>query len=180
MHWKRVLRNGAPVLQTSRPRRDPAERFWEKVDRSCVEDACWPWLASRDELGYGFFRLVPGENMRKAHRCAWILTFGEPEPGMSICHRCDNPPCCNPSHLFAAPHQENMRDRNRKQRTTKGRTGHHGESSGKAAKLRLADVNAIRDLYAQGGLSQTALGERFGVSQTQVGRIVRGERWSLG
>lgn len=135
-------------------------------------------MASRDELGYGMFRLVPGETMKKAHRSAWILTNGQPPPGQSVCHKCDNPWCCNPTHLFLGTHQENMRDRDRKGRSTKGRTFHHGEGSGRSAKLTLADVTTIRETYARGGVSQSALGERFGVGQTQIGRIVRGLRWA--
>jgi hypothetical protein len=116
--------------------------------------------------------------MRKAHRIAWILTNGEPSEGAQILHRCDNPPCCNPAHLFPGTHQDNMADRNAKGRTTAGRHhGAHGEQS-HLAKLTLPDVRAIRRAYAAGGVSQSALGAQYGVSQTQVGRIVRGVRWA--
>lgn len=91
------------------------DRFWTRVDRAGGPDACWPWVAGRFASGYGSFR-VGGHNAR-AHR--WLLghlrgeALGRDELG---CHRCDNPPCCNPSHLFIGSHGDNTRDM-----TAKGR-----------------------------------------------------------
>lgn len=118
----------------------------------------------------------PGENMVKAHRASWMLTNGDPGE-MHVMHRCDNPSCVNPAHLSLGSHEENMQDRNGKGRTTLGRAGHHGEGSGRSAKLTLQQVREVRERYARGGVSQTALGVEFGISQTQVGRIIRGVRW---
>lgn len=178
-HYKRWRKRGSPTSPTPLPKRRPAvDRFWTKVTQG-EPDACWEWQGARDSLGYGFFRVTPGETMRRSHRVAWELTNGPILSGLLVCHQCDNPPCCNPAHLFLGTNADNMADRNHKGRTTKGRVLHCGESSGRSTKLTLAEVEAIVAAYAAGGISQESLGHLHGVSQTQIGRIIRGERWRV-
>lgn len=99
------------------------ERFWEKVDRSS-KDGCWPWLAARfDARGYGAFKKRDDRGrwkMERAHRVAWMLVHGAIPAGMVVCHRCDNPPCCNPEHLFLGTALDNNRDAAAKGRTARG------------------------------------------------------------
>lgn len=84
------------------------ERFWSKVDRR-GPDECWPWKGSRNPDGYGSFS-YQGRQAR-AHRMAWMLANGAvPEAGKLICHSCDNPPCCNPAHLWPGTPSDNMKD----------------------------------------------------------------------
>lgn len=116
--------------------------------------------------------------MSKAHRVGWELVNGPIPTSMLVCHTCDNPPCCSPAHWFLGTNFDNMQDRNAKGRTTKGRTVHHGEGSGRSAKLSLEQVRAIRAVYVAGGVSQAVLGIEHGVSQTQISRIIRGIRWA--
>lgn len=87
------------------------ERFWPKVDQTGGPDACWPWTRSlfRRGLPYGQFQWRGRPHV--AHRIAWMLTNGEIPEGMKVCHRCDNPPCCNPSHLFLGDQSANERDK---------------------------------------------------------------------
>src|SRR5262245_56068801 len=82
------------------------ERFWRKVERGDAS-VCWPWKAARSS-GYGVLR-VAGRNIR-ANRLAWELTHGPVPPGLWVLHRCDNPPCCNPAHLFLGSNEDNVRD----------------------------------------------------------------------
>lgn len=174
-HWKHWRRWGDPEhYQTEKPRVPAAERFWPKVAKGGPDD-CWEWTAARDPLGYGFFRMEPDEPMCRAHRAAWTLTHGAISDGLIACHHCDNPPCCNPSHLFLGTNSDNAADRVAKGRSSRKVT-HFGETSPKA-KLTAAEVGEIRRRYAVGGVVQRELGEEFGVSQTQIGRIVRGVRW---
>lgn len=81
--------------------------FWKWVDRS-DPDGCWPWTRFRGTDGYGFLRI--GQKTIRTHRHAWTLTNGPIPSGAEVCHRCDNPPCCRPDHLFLGTHAENMAD----------------------------------------------------------------------
>lgn len=85
-----------------------AVRFWSKVQKG-GPDQCWEWLASRKPSRYGQFTL-PGNKLVRAHRMAWVLTHGEIAGGLCVLHRCDNPPCCNPGHLFLGTLRDNARD----------------------------------------------------------------------
>lgn len=91
-----------------------SERFWSKVSKG-GSDECWMWAASCGTNGYGQFSM-PGDRIVKSHRIAWILTHGEIEDGMCVLHKCDNPPCCNPSHLFLGTVADNNRDMRQKGR----------------------------------------------------------------
>jgi hypothetical protein len=93
-----------------RKRRNEAERFWEKVDRR-GEDECWPWLAGKHK-GYGAFREAgyrSHERKAPAPQVAYRLTYGPLREGLEIDHICLNKLCCNPAHLDAVTHSENMR-----------------------------------------------------------------------
>jgi hypothetical protein len=90
-------------------------RFWAKVDKSAGADACWAWTGkARSQYGYGAFNV--GGRMVGAHRLAWELTNGVIAGGMHVCHRCDNPLCCNPGHFFLGTAQDNMDDMSAKGR----------------------------------------------------------------
>jgi len=147
-----------------------ADRFKKFVDKSAGPDECWPWMGSRDRHGYGGIRRSAGCGRiappLKAYRVAWELAVGPIPAGMSVCHRCDNPPCCNPAHLFLATHAENMADKVRKRRH------HHGDTHA-FAKLNSDLIVQIRNSTG----SQRKVGEQFGVSQTLIGLIKRRKIW---
>jgi hypothetical protein len=98
------------------------ERFWAKVDRSGGPDACWLWTAGTFRLrnGYGKFGADPAASRTVyAHRFAYELSHGPIPPGLLVCHHCDNPPCCNPAHLFLGTIADNMRDMSDKGRAAR-------------------------------------------------------------
>lgn len=104
-------------VTAGRKRRPLSERFWEKVKRG-APDECWEWQAAKTEKGYG--RLTSGrKNHLKAHRVAFALANGGTvDDDTNVLHRCDNPPCCNPAHLFAGTRRDNTQDMIRKGRNS--------------------------------------------------------------
>lgn len=143
------------------------ERFWSKVDKSAGPEGCWPWKAGKFKDGYGLFNLA-GKKV-KAHRMAFELGKGPIPVGMDVLHDCDNHPCCNPDHLRAGTQLDNARDA-----VTRGRMA-KGERNG-WAKLTEVQVREIRELFAAGN-TQTALGQRMGVTQPNISYIVHGKIW---
>jgi hypothetical protein len=148
------------------------ERFWEKVAKAGADD-CWLWKAGRNQYGYGLI------SHRLAHRVSWEIAYGKPvPPGLVVCHGCDNPACVNPEHLWLGTQRDNLQDM-----FAKGRGKHvvprdNGRERNPMAKLTADDVGKIRSLA--GTMTQRKLGERFGVGQDQISRILSGERWASG
>lgn len=128
-----------------------------------ASDECWIWTGPRVRGGYG----RAGVNL--AHRLAWERANGPIPEGLFVLHRCDNPPCCNPSHLFLGTHDDNMRDRDAKGRTLRG------EATG-AARLKAEDIPVIRRLASE-GLSQRKIASSFGVSHTTIQDVLHHKRW---
>lgn len=96
------------------------ERFWAKVDRRGPND-CWEWKAGLFPDGYGVFNLSPAQRNARAHRVAWQFANNQAPPrGLNVCHECDNPPCCNPGHLWLGTQKQNMHDMARKGRLRSG------------------------------------------------------------
>ena len=160
---------------------DHAERFWAKVRKSA---GCWTWSGACNRAGYGQFKLS-GRQLG-AHRVAWELENGPIPEGMSVLHRCDNPPCVRHDHLFIGSAQDNMTDKARKGRTYRGgpTAPATGEQNGNS-KLMEKDAQHIRALYVRGGRgttrsgpTQKELAQRFGITQTVVSKILRGELWA--
>lgn len=97
----------------------PEQRFWIRVDKKGLDD-CWEWtgpckagsVKGKSFYGHLHFR----GKVIGAHRLAWILTHGPIPKGLEVCHKCDNPGCCNPNHLWLGTHLENIRDRDSKGR----------------------------------------------------------------
>lgn len=88
--------------------------LWAKIDQSAGLDECWPWRACLRGDGYGWVGMKIDDRKRtfKAHRVVAHLTLGLDlnDPDQLACHHCDNPPCCNPLHLFVGSHRDNTMD----------------------------------------------------------------------
>ncbi len=106
--------------------------------------------------------------MERAHRVAYAFAVGDPGD-LHVLHRCDNPPCCNPAHLFVGTYADNNRDCRQKRRNRFGESHH-------SAKLTAPKVQAIRQLSAAGALG-TELAAHFGVTPQTISYVVRRQIW---
>jgi hypothetical protein len=145
-------------------------KFWSRVDKSGGENACWIWTGARNPEGYGSINWYRAS--RRSHRIAYELAFGVSPESLCVLHKCDNPRCCNPAHLFLGTSAENNTDRKRKNRTVAKK----GEDQWKH-KLTANQVAEIRHVYSFGLVSQRELASRFGVQQTTIWNVVNYRTW---
>jgi hypothetical protein len=138
-------------------------RFWAKVDKN---GDCWEWMANTRK-GYGSIK-VSGISVY-AHRLSWEMQNGPLQNGMLVLHKCDNPRCVNPSHLFVGTQKDNMEDREAKDRGADRRGNKNGRS-----KIPQAAIALI--LASKESLSTLAL--KYGVSKTAIRLIKIGKNWS--
>jgi hypothetical protein len=161
-----------------------AERFWSNVEIRGV-DECWPWLAGknprRDNYGRFWIKRVEYRTNRMAY---WLHYKVDPGPD-DTCHTCDNPPCCNPAHLFKGTRAVNLADMRSKGRQAKGANhglklhperAAHGEKLPQT-KLNPDTIRAIRARHAQGGITQARLAAMFGIGQAHLWYIVHRKVW---
>lgn len=140
------------------------DRFWAKV-RKLDGDSCWEWTAARNKHRYGMF--WDGEKMVLAHRFAFALTNGADDVE-DVCHRCDNPPCVRPDHLFGGTHTENVRDM-----VHKGRQCTPIGEGNPNARLAFDEVLELRRRH-EGGEDIASLARSFGISWNSAKRIAIG------
>lgn len=119
------------------------EKLWDNIDTSKGDNACWEWQGTRNSGGYG--TLSGNENGLLAHRVAYEILVGEIPKGMFVCHKCDNPPCCNPSHLFLGTPKDNIRDM-----IDKGRHGDQLNIYDPAKDINRYDTQCIIDDWHEG------------------------------
>ena len=151
--------------------REPGPWFWEELEKK--ESGCWEWRKTRIPVrgnvtnNYGMVT-VPGGKKVLAHRVAWKLAYGEIPEGKQVCHGCDNPPCCNPDHLYLATQSENIRDSSRKGRLHK------------TAKLTEEQVREIRrrlrESWNKYGL-KAQLAREYGITKDHMSAIVSRKSW---
>lgn len=138
---------------------------WELVGSGCFE-----WTASKAGRGYGQIKIPKTRRQEYAHRLAYRIYHGEIPDDKEVCHKCDNPACVNPDHLFLGSRKENAEDMAAKMRSLYG-------SRNPNSKLSDASVRKIRVLLAEGKMSQEKIARLFGTSQMNVSRIKRGIYW---
>lgn len=158
----------------AKPRMENSERvirFWSRVSKQ--KSGCWVWIGATNGPGYGKF--YDGTKVEMAHRFSFILAHGSIDPGQFICHRCDNPPCVNPEHLFVGSQSDNLRDAYSKGRMAICKLNASGR--GNQIKLTIYDVREIR-LRHRRGETQTSIAEDFEINQTMVSAIVRNKSWA--
>lgn len=152
-------------------------RFWRKVDRAAGPGACWPWTGGRKTAGYGNFCVDRRTNTFViAHRYAYEQVHGAIPDGMYVCHRCDNPWCCNPAHLFVGTAAENNRDMRQKGRAPRVviTESRRRELSRVRGRLTEDQVRAIWGLRAS-RRSAMSVARELGVSYHSVHSVWRGQ-----
>ncbi len=145
------------------------KRFICKVS---VGDDCWEWCGSKDSSHYGMIKSKGTKNV-KAHRASDVVFISPIPTDMQVLHKCDNPGCVNPKHLFLGTHKDNMRDMAEK--------GRHNTKYGEQAphvRLNWEKVSEIRLRYANGE-TQEVVAAAFGINHADVSRIVLNKRWKL-
>ncbi len=139
------------------------------VSKLEFKDECWEWCAARDEDGYGKIKIA-GKN-RRTHRISYQLHVGQIAPGSQVLHKCDNPPCVNPDHLFVGSNDDNMADKSIKMRVVRGDMSPH-------AKLSAVTVSEMRQEYALGTVRQVDLAKKHGVDQTTISLALCMKTWN--
>jgi hypothetical protein len=151
---------------------DWENRFWSYVQKGSG-DECWEWVGARIAAGYG--EIMLSAKMYRAHRLSYEIVVGPIDLGLEVCHKCDNPACVRPDHLFLGTHKQNMQDMARK-----GRWGHSPNQAGEnhgCAKLTWGQVREIRSNYAELHEPQRSIAARYGVTQTTILHIVHNKTW---
>lgn len=139
---------------------------WLEPNGDCLE-----WSGGKHRQGYGLTFCPTFKKMVTTHRMAYELEFGDIPKDMHVLHKCDNPPCCNPEHLFLGTHQDNMDDMRQKGRKT------GAIRKFKSTQLTEEQVLEIRRLYETGEYKMTELGKMFNTSQGNIGHIIKRDRW---
>lgn len=135
--------------------------FFDKIEGP-DECGCLNWNAAINNKGYGFF--WDGTKVVLAHRFSWEFNVG-PTNGYHVLHKCDNPRCVNPEHLFIGTQSDNMKDAVKKNRIPRGETHHR-------SKLMDHQIVEIRERYAGGGVRMYELAKKFGVSRPLISMII--------
>jgi hypothetical protein len=145
-------------------------RFWSKVAITADITKCWIWGASKNKKGYGHFGF--NGRMYQAHRFAYKLYYGDYDEILQCLHKCDNPSCVNPNHLWLGTNTDNVLDM-----VAKGRNKYcKGEKNGNS-KLTEKDVIEIRNIYSTGSHSFRSLAKMYGIHNSVVGDIVNRNNW---
>lgn len=145
------------------------EEFWSKTAVTAHPDDCWEWQRSRNPTGHGRVTFKGSQGYEYSHRVAWQLVNGAIPDGFVVCHACDNPPCCNPSHLFLGTLSENCADKVAKNRQAKG-------NNFPFSKLNPKLVREIRALAAD-GLTCPEIARRIGHHRLAVRKVLTGQTW---
>lgn len=151
---------------------DPSD-FWERVAIKTRYE-CWLWTGSVNKHGYGTLKYRGGYTY--AHRLAWTLTNGViAKPTLVVMHKCDVPLCCNPSHLLLGTVADNNADMVAKgrSRTDGPKPKGHSSPHSKLSEIDLAQIRFLLDA----GISQSVIAGQFGIGQSTVSRILRGETY---
>lgn len=143
------------------------ETFWKYVNKKEINE-CWNWIGASSKGGYGRFRI--NKNIISSHRFSWVIYNGDIPNDKLVLHKCNNPPCVNPNHLYLGTNKDNSEYMVKQNRYIKAQ----GEDNGRS-KLILSQVKQIRKL--KGILFQRIIAKKFNVSQSLISHIHNNKLW---
>ena len=144
------------------------KQFWESIDKKTNEE-CWEWIKGKTSKGYGTVRYENKTYL--AHRLAYQLFHNKTlDKLIFICHKCDNPLCCNPNHLFQGTNKDNIDDKVNKNRQTKGETNAN-------VKLTSEQVISIRTTYENRNITHRQLASIYNVTSPTITAILKRKTW---
>ena len=165
-------------------------KFWSRVDVLGVED-CWNWKFGKNKAGYGQFCMMNRDFI--SSRVAYCIANGGIPKNTIICHKCDNPACCNPNHLYAGTFEDNYKDSVNRERLKYSRVEKKksalsaafperygivkGSTNGRS-RLTESDVIELRRLRKEGILTLREIAKRFDVSRSCVCHVLAGRCWT--
>lgn len=167
-HYQRWRKYGRLTVLTD------ADRFWAGVDKDGPEHPvlgkCWVWTKADRGKGYGVLSINDREVA--THRFAYVLLVGPIPNGLFVLHRCDNPSCVNPMHLYAGTHEQNMADKRVRGRAARGERNFN-------TKLTLGNVREIKRRLRDGGKANSpyAIAKDYGVWPNAITNIAKGRSW---
>jgi len=161
---------GCYDLDRKKTHKPISERFWPKVNIPEDKTKCWEWNAGLDSMGYGAMSMPGKKYFERSHRISWTLKNGDIPKELCVLHRCDNPKCVNPDHLFLGTNSDNVSDKVKKKRHA------FGARQGIAKQTEASAKNIIALYHA--GMDRHILSRIFGTRPANIRNIVSGERWS--
>ncbi len=156
--------------------------FFQKVDKIAGPAECWPWKGAKDRKGYGVTSI--NGKFFLAHRASYFFSRGSVDAKLKVCHTCDNPPCCNPSHLFQGTSKDNSDDMVSKGRQSRGDS--HAQALTPSRKrgednptsvMTDEKVIQLRKLFNETTTTLSALADQFGIGYGTAEKIVNGITW---
>ena len=165
-HYKQLKRKN----KLSRLNKTLEERFLEKIDK-IHPNGCWIWIGSRNNDGYGQIFADKTRKVVRANRLSYKLYKGDISNNMCVLHKCDNPPCVNPEHLFLGTVKDNMKDMKLKGRGIKA----CGENQ-HCSKFTNEQVISIRKRLDEGARNSD-IAKEFNVNVTTIEKIKYRKSW---
>jgi hypothetical protein len=148
-----------------------APRFWPLINKT---ENCWLWLGPTEEPHPGYIRGAPSIGKDRPHRVSWKLHFGDIPKDLEVCHKCDNPLCVRPDHLFLGTHLENMQDAQNKNRLV----GNKGQLFGELHPLSKLTIESVRSIRTRPYEQYSVLANEFNVSIATISDIQKGRTWN--
>lgn len=162
-----LLHTGAVVFSEDTMGKKPQtiENVLSKLELGA--NGCFVWTGTKTGEGYG--KLTWGSKRRSAHRIIYESLVGPIPKGMFVLHRCDNPACVNPNHLFLGTAQDNSNDMKAKGRQAKG-----SQACSKLCESQVVEILS----HKQAGMSTPSIAQKYGVTTRTVRKIIRGSIWA--